>query len=133
MATWRSSPGVGHLALAKLARLLTTWRRPLIEHIVLFRFRPDLPPEALPELFQDLQGLASEVEGITALRCGAYSSPEGLNQGFSHAMVMTFSDAAARDAYLPHPAHRRVVERLLPMLEGGLAGVVAFDFRDGCL
>lgn len=46
-------------------------------------------------------------------------------------MVMTFSDAAARDAYLPHPAHQRVVERLVPMLEGGLQGVVAFDFSDG--
>jgi hypothetical protein len=105
----------------------------MIDHIVLFRFRPGLPAGALQELFQELQGLASEVEGITGIRAGAYSSPEGLNQGFSHAMVMTFVDAAARDAYLPHPAHRRVVERLLPMLEGGLEGVVAFDFRDGVL
>lgn len=100
---------------------------------MLFRFRPDLPAGALKDLFQELQGLASEVEGITSIRVGAYNSPEGLNQGFSHAMVMTFIDATARDAYLPHPAHQRVVERLLPMLEGGLGGVVAFDFRDGYL
>jgi hypothetical protein len=112
--------------------MFTARPRPLIDHIVLFRFRPDLPPAALGDLFQDLRGLASEVKGITGIRCGAYSSPEGLNQGFSHAMVMTFSDAAARDAYLPHPAHQRVVERLVPMLEGGLQGVVAFDFSDGC-
>lgn len=105
----------------------------MIDHIVLFRFRPDLPLAALGELYQDLQGLASEIPGITAMRCGAHSSPEGLNQGFSHAMVMTFRDAAARDAYLPHPAHRRVVERLVPMLEGGMEGVVAFDFSDGCM
>jgi len=26
-----------------------------------------------------------------------------------------------------------VVERLVPMLEGGMEGVVAFDFSDGCL
>jgi len=26
-----------------------------------------------------------------------------------------------------------VVERLVPMLEGGMEGVVAFDFSDGCM
>jgi len=25
------------------------------------------------------------------------------------------------------------VERLVPMLEGGMEGVVAFDFSDGCM
>lgn len=46
---------------------------------------------------------------------------------------MTFTDAAARDAYLPHPAHQAVVQRLMPMLDGGLDGVVAFDFIDGVI
>jgi hypothetical protein len=46
---------------------------------------------------------------------------------------MTFVDAAARDAYLPLPLHQAVVAKLLPMLEGGLDGVVAFDFIDGVM
>jgi hypothetical protein len=46
---------------------------------------------------------------------------------------MTFADAAARDAYLPHPLHQAVVERLLPMLEGGIDGVLALDFIDEVL
>ena len=46
---------------------------------------------------------------------------------------MTFEDAAARDAYLPHPDHQQVVERLLPLLEGGIEGVLTFDFSDGVL
>ena len=106
----------------------------MVDHLVLFRFRSDLPEGALTELFQELRGLAAEVPGITGFRGGAYSSPEGLNRGFTHGMAMTFVDAAARDAYLPHPAHQRLVQRLLPMLEGGVEqGVVAFDFLDGQL
>ena len=106
----------------------------MVDHIVLFRFRPDLPAGTLEALFQDLRGLMAEVPGITSFRGGAYSSPEGLNGGFTHGMVMTFVDASARDAYLPHPAHQRVVQRLLPLLRGGLGeGVVAFDFSDGAL
>ncbi|MEB3259385.1 MAG: Dabb family protein, partial [Cyanobacteriota bacterium] len=54
-------------------------------------------------------------------------------QGFTHGFCMTFRDRAARDAYLPHPAHQRVVELLLPLLEGGLNGVLTFDFSDGAL
>jgi hypothetical protein len=44
---------------------------------------------------------------------------------------MTFTDAAARDAYLVHPEHQRVVKQLSPLLEGGIEGVLAFDFSDG--
>jgi hypothetical protein len=36
-------------------------------------------------------------------------------------------------AYLPHPLHQAVVAKLLPMLEGGVEGVVAFDFIDGVM
>jgi hypothetical protein len=45
----------------------------------------------------------------------------------------SLADEAARDAYLPHPLHQAVVAKLLPTLEGGLDGVVAFDFIDGVM
>ena len=105
----------------------------MVDHVVLFRFRPDLTADDLQSLFAELRGLANAVEGIVGFRGGAYRSPEGLGQGFTHGFVMAFADEAARDAYLPHPAHQRVVARLLPLLDGGLDGVVAFDFVDGCL
>jgi hypothetical protein len=70
---------------------------------------------------------------LIGFQCGAYHSPEGLSQGFTHGFTMTFADAAARDAYLPHPLHQAVVAKLLPMLDGGLDGVVAFDFIDGVM
>ena len=105
----------------------------MVQHVVLFRFRADLPEGALAALFIELRGLQDVVPGITGFQGGAYNSPEGLEQGFTHGFTMTFADAAARDAYLPHPAHQTVVERLLPMLNDGLKGVLAFDFIDGVI
>lgn len=104
-----------------------------VEHLVLFRFRAEVSQQQIASLFDALRYLADEIDGISGFRGGAYNSAEGLNQGFSHGFVMTFTSPAARDAYLPHPAHQRVVAMLLPWLEGGLDGVVAFDLIDGTL
>ena len=105
--------------------------RPMVHHLVLFRFRTDLPPEAVPALFAELRALRERIPGITGFSGGADLSKEGLTKGFTHGFSMTFTDAAARDAYLPHPEHQRVVEQLLPLLEGGIEGVLTFDFCDG--
>lgn len=105
----------------------------MVHHVVLFRFRSDLPPGSVEAVFDQLRGLQQWIAGLTAFQGGAYNSPEGLSQGFTHGFTMTFADPAARDAYLPHPLHQAVVETLLPMLEGGLDGVVAFDFIDGVM
>lgn len=105
----------------------------MVQHVVLFRFRSDLPPGSIEEVFADLRGLRNRIPGITAFLGGAYKFSEGLAQGFSHGFTMTFTDAAARDGYLPHPPHQAVVAKLLPMLAGGLEGVVAFDFIDGVM
>jgi hypothetical protein len=43
---------------------------------------------------------------------------------------MTFADAPARDAYLPHPDHQAVYKKILPELDGGLAGAVDFDWLE---
>lgn len=105
----------------------------MVEHFVLFRFRQDVVPQEIATLFAELRGLVEVIDGILNFKGGAYSSAEGLNRGFTHGFVMSFSSEAARDAYLPHPAHQQIVEKLLPLLEGGLEGALAFDLIDGAL
>ena len=46
------------------------------------------------------------IPGILSMEHGVNNSPEKLNQGFTHVFQVTFTNAAARDAYLPHPAHK---------------------------
>ncbi|MFM9087923.1 MAG: Dabb family protein [Cyanobium sp.] len=105
----------------------------MVHHLVLFRFRADLPPGAVAQAFAELRALPERIEGITGFHGGADCSLEGLSKGFTHGFCMTFRDGQARDAYLPHPEHQRVVELLLPLLEGGSEGVITFDFSDGQL
>jgi hypothetical protein len=105
----------------------------MVTHVVLFRFRSDLPQGSVEAVFEEMRGFRQTIPGITAFQGGAYNSPEGLAQGFTHGFTMTFADSAARDAYLPHHLHQAVVAKLLPMLDGGLDGVVAFDFIDGVM
>ena len=101
----------------------------MIHHLVVLRIKKSTRPAQVAQAFAELAGLKARIPGLLSFAGGAYSSPEGLNQGFTHGFVMTFRDAKARDAYLPHPEHEKVKALILPLLEGDLDGVVAFDFE----
>ena len=101
----------------------------MITHMVLFKIRADVPQAQIDAVFAELAGLTSKIPDILSFAGGPYSSKEGLNKGFTHGFVMTFPDAGARDVYLPHPEHEVVKGHVLEVLDGGLDGVVAFDFE----
>lgn len=96
-----------------------------VQHMVMVKFKSSVPQQKIDELFAELREFWSKMPGITYFAGGPYSSPEGLNQGFTHGFLVTFTDPAARDAYLTHSEHQRVVDLILPMLDG----VLAFDFE----
>ncbi|MBN1346520.1 MAG: Dabb family protein [Phycisphaerae bacterium] len=100
-----------------------------IKHAVLLRFKSSTTPAKVGEIFEALRGLGDKIPGILDFSGGAYSSGEGLNKGFTHGFIMTFVDAKARDVYLPHPDHEVVKQMIFPELDGGLDGVVAFDWE----
>jgi len=100
-----------------------------IKHVVLLKFRNSTSERKLGEIFAALGGLRDRIPGLLDFSGGAYCSPEGLQRGFTHGFVMTFADAASRDAYLPHPEHEKVKQMIFPELDGGLDGVVAFDWE----
>lgn len=98
---------------------------PQIQHIVLFKIKPEVTPEKIADLFSKLAELQQLIPGLTYFAGGPYSSSEGLNQGYTHGFMMTFEGASARDAYLPHPEHERIKEVLLPCTDS----IIAFDFE----
>jgi len=95
-----------------------------IRHLVLLRFAPETPDTERRGIEAAFAALPTQIDGITAFEWGTNVSPEGLAKGFTHAFVLTFADTAARDAYLPHPAHLAFVARLRPCL----ADVLVLDF-----
>jgi hypothetical protein len=101
----------------------------MIYHLVLLKVRRDVPKKQVEQAFAAIGALRDVIPGITGYEWGPYSSPEGMNRGYTHGFCMTFRDAASRDAYLPHPEHEQVKAQVLAILDGGLAGVLAFDFE----
>jgi hypothetical protein len=100
----------------------------MITHVVLLRVKTNTPQKEIDGMFAALASLKERIRGLSTFSGGPYSSPEGMNKGFTHGFVMTFMDAAARDAYLPHPEHEKVKKLVLGVLDGGIDGVVAFDY-----
>ncbi len=103
---------------------------PRVKHAVLLRIKKDAPATEVRAIFAGLADLRHAIPGILDFSGGPYSSPEGMNKGFTHGFVMTFADEASRDAYLPHPDHEALKRRVLPILEGGIDGAIAFDWLE---
>ena len=75
-------------------------------HIVVFKFKPGATAEQIKQVTDAFVALKTKIPGIISLEHGVNNSPEKLNQGFTHVYQVTFTNAAARDAYLPHPEHK---------------------------
>ena len=95
-------------------------------HIVVFKFKAGATDAQIREVTDAFVALKTKIPGIVSLEHGVNNSPEKRNQGFTHVYQVTFTSAAARDAYLPHPAHKAFGE-LLGRL-GVLESVFVVDY-----
>lgn len=84
----------------------------MIRHIVIFKYRNDATPAQMQTINDAFWALKDRIPGIVGFEAGVNNSPENLNRGFTHVFQLTFADAAARDAYLPHPDHKAFGETL---------------------
>jgi hypothetical protein len=100
----------------------------IVKHIVLLRFKDSTTDQKIEEIMSSLASLKEKCPGILEFKEGPYSSPEGLNKEFQHGFIMTFDSEANRNIYLEHPDHEVVKQLAFGEIEGGLDGIVAFDF-----
>ncbi len=100
----------------------------MILHCVFMRFKNSLGAEERQSIFEELYGLKHKISGILDIQHGSNTSPEGLSGGFRDGFTVSFENAAARDAYLVHPDHVAVGNRIVSACDGGLAGLMVFDF-----
>lgn len=89
-----------------------------LNHIVLLKVRDDAPMPEVERTFAAIRDLRHEIDGVLEVSIGPDASIEGLANGYTHGLIVRFADEAARDRYLPHPAHEDVAKRLQPLLEG---------------
>ena len=78
-----------------------------VRHVVVFKYKPNASPDQISQVTQAFRELKNKIPGIIAFEDGVNNSPEKKNLGFTHVYLLTFESVAARDAYLPHPEHKK--------------------------
>jgi hypothetical protein len=96
----------------------------MIEHIVLFRWTEQASEEAKNQVIMELRGLRGKIPGIVDLSCGANFSDR--SKGYTHGLVVRFTDRAALEKYGPHPEHQRVVQTFINPIR---ADILALDYE----
>lgn len=91
-----------------------------IRHVVHFKFKKEATPEQIKTITDGFAALKGKISEVEAIEWGTNASPEGLDKGFTHCWIVSFKNAAGRDAYLVHPAHKAFVELLMPSLDEAL-------------
>lgn len=81
-------------------------------HVVLVSWRDGEAEEAERVVRPLVADFRNTIPDVLAVVEGHSTSPEGLEGEFDYALVITFASAEARDAYLPHPAHRPVADAI---------------------
>src|SRR5689334_7814697 len=100
-----------------------------VKHVVVFKFKADATADQIAEVTAAFKGLKKSIPGIVSFESGANISTENLNKGFNHAYLLTFENVASRDAYLPHPEHKKFGD-LLTRLQV-VEDVFVIDFQSG--
>ncbi|MCK6443792.1 Dabb family protein [Elstera cyanobacteriorum] len=88
-----------------------------IAHIVLLGWTAAATEAQKQACADALAALVGRIPGLVSYSGGSQMSPEPAGSGIDFGFTMIFTDAAARDAYLPHPEHQRVIrEAIAPIL-----------------
>ena len=103
----------------------------MIRHIVLIRFRPEIPEAAIAAMLTDLLPIRALVPGIGAIHAGRSESPEQIERGYLHGFTVDFDSWEALAAYQAHPDHQSLGARLIAAAAGGLDGILVFDLDCG--
>jgi hypothetical protein len=112
-----------------LATGLASGKKEPVRHVVVFKYKQGASDDQIRQVTDAFRELKKKIPGIVSFEHGINNSPEGKNLGFTHVYQLTFEDAKARDAYLPHPEHKKFGE-LLGRL-GILADVFVVDYAPG--
>ena len=99
----------------------------MIHHIVLVRLRPDVGEAEIASVFAEIHALQGDLPGLRSVASGRSESPEQIERGYMHGLVLQFDDWAALARYQDDPRHRAAGAKLVAAAEGGRDGLLVFD------
>jgi hypothetical protein len=98
----------------------------IYRHVVLFKFFDKTPEETIRSIESAFRDLCKQLPFVTGFEWGLNSSPENLNEGFTHCFIVSFASPAGRDQYLPHTLHQQFCRTYL---DPNLEKVCVIDFN----
>jgi hypothetical protein len=102
----------------------------MIRHIVLYTYKKDIEESVIQRVYKDLDEISARLPGRLSYSWGPYKSPEGRNQGFTHALITDFADEKARDAFLYDPERVAFSNAMvIPKMIDGVKSIISFDFE----
>ena len=90
----------------------------VLRHAVFFKFKDESSKEDVQGVVDAFRELPSKIPEIIDFQWGVNNSPEDFDDGFTHCFLLTFADAAGRQVYLPHDAHKAFGDVLRPHKDG---------------
>ena len=82
----------------------------MIDHLVFLAANEDASPEDMEDLISSLRNLKETVPGVVDLSVGENFSPR--SGGYTHGLFVRFESVEDLQAYLKHPDHLAVAEKL---------------------
>src|SRR3569833_3342846 len=96
----------------------------MIEHIVLFRWTETASEEAKENVKTELRKQKSKNPSNEKKTSDTKNSDRA--KGYTHGLVVRFTDRAALETYVPHPEHQRVVQTFIAPIR---ADILALDYE----
>ncbi|PKI75339.1 stress-response A/B barrel domain-containing protein HS1-like [Punica granatum] len=97
----------------------------VVKHVLLAKFKDDIPPDQVEELIKGYANLVSKIEPMKSFQWGKDVSIENLHQGYTHVFESTFESTEGIAEYIGHPAHLEFTNLFLPALEK----VIVIDYK----
>ena len=89
----------------------------VLHHAVFFKFKDSSTEEDVKEVLVAFEGLKDSIDAIIDFEWGERINADQISGGSTHCFILTFRDEAGRDAYLPHPEHKKFGQLVGPQLE----------------
>lgn len=106
----------------------------MINHIVLFRFKPNIKAEEIQLVFNSIETLAQKFAGVKNFSWGPNTNEEGLAHGYDYALFLQFQSEDTRKAYQNDPYNHKISKEIvIPMLCPKKNPALVFDFNTNTL
>lgn len=92
----------------------------VLKHIVNLKYKEEATQKQIDEAVQTFLDLKDKIPAIVDLEWGVNDSTEGHSDGFTHTFIITFADDHAREVYLFHEDHLKLVNKVGPIIGGVL-------------